>query len=142
MERAYVTEAATNLPFDLATAVTHLSNCAPCIARLIQEAVPFEPEIDHTQAPYQALMDAIASQSISGKAAATIYARIKALSANGATPSPQEMLQLKTKVLRKAGLSGAKIMAMNDLAQKYIDELVTTHKEADKLTDQELLERL
>ncbi len=142
MERAYVTEAATNLPFDLATAVTHLSNCDPCIARLIQEAVPFEPEIDHTQSPYQALMEAIAYQSISGKAAATIYARIKALSANGGPPTPQEMLQLKTKVLRKAGLSGAKILAMKDLAQKTIDGIVPTHEEAVKLSDEELVERL
>src|SRR6266481_6891071 len=142
MERAYVTEAATNLPFDLATAVTHLSNCDPCIARLIQEAVPFEPEIDHTQSPYQALMEAIAYQSISGKAAATIYARIKALSANGGPPTPQEMLQLKTKVLRKAGLSGAKILAMKDLAQKTLDGIVPTHEEAMELSDDELVERL
>src|SRR6266436_6420467 len=142
MERAYVTEAATNLPFDLATAVTHLSNCDPCIARLIQEAVPFEPEIDHTQSPYQALMEAIAYQSISGKAAATIYARIKALSANGGPPTPQEMLNLKTQTLRRAGLSGAKILAMKDLAQKTIDGIVPTLEQAEKLSDEELVERL
>jgi 3-methyladenine DNA glycosylase/8-oxoguanine DNA glycosylase len=130
------------LPFDLAAAVTHLSNCDPRIARLVQEVIPFDPEIDHTQSPYQALLESIAYQSISGKAAATIYARIKALSADGGPPTPQEMLQLKTKALRKAGLSGAKILAMKDLAQKTVDGIVPTHEEALKLTDEELVERL
>jgi DNA-3-methyladenine glycosylase II len=130
------------LPFDLAAAVAHLSNCDPRIARLIQEVIPFDPEIDHTQSPYEALLESIAYQSISGKAAATIFTRIKSLSATGGPPTPQEMLQLKTKALRKAGLSGAKILAMKDLAQKTIDGIVPTHEQALKLSDDELVERL
>jgi DNA-3-methyladenine glycosylase II len=133
---------ASALPFDLAAAVNHLSNCDPCIARLVQEAIPFEPEIDHTQSPYEALLESIAYQSISGKAAATIYARIKALSANGGSPTPEEVLKLKTQALRKAGLSGAKILAMKDLAQKTIDGIVPTHEEALELSDEELVKRL
>ena len=132
----------SELPFDLATAVAHLSNCDPCIARLIEEVVPFNPEIDPSQSPYQALLEAIAYQSISGKAAATIYARVKALSAAGGPPTPQEILKLKKPALRKAGLSGAKILAMKDLAQKTIDGIVPTHDEALKLSDEELVERL
>ena len=130
------------LPFDLEAAVAHLSNCDPCISRLVQEAVPFDPNIDHSQSPYESLLESIAYQSISGKAAATIYARIKALSATGRPPTPREMLQLKTKALRKAGLSGAKILAMKDLAQKTIDGIVPTHEEALELSDDELVERL
>jgi 3-methyladenine DNA glycosylase/8-oxoguanine DNA glycosylase len=130
------------LPFDLAAAVAHLSNCDPCIARLVQQVIPFDPNIDHTQSPYEALLESIAYQSISGKAAATIYARVKALSANGGPPTPQEMLKLKTKALRKAGLSGAKILAMKDLAQKTLGGIVPTHEEALKLSDDELVERL
>jgi len=137
-----VTETSLVLPFDLSAAVAHLSNCDPCIARLVQEAVAFDPNIDHNQSPYESLLEAIAYQSISGKAAATIYARIKALSANGGPPTPQEMLNLKTQTLRKAGLSGAKILAMKDLAQKTIDGIVPTHEEALKLSDDELVERL
>jgi len=134
--------AVPKLPFDLAAAVTHLSNCDPCIARLVQEVAAFDPNIDHTQSPYEALLESIAYQSISGKAAATIFARIKALSPSGRVPTPQEILQLKTKALRKAGLSGAKIRAMKDLAQKTIDGIVPTHEEALKLSDEELVERL
>jgi DNA-3-methyladenine glycosylase II len=130
-----VTETSLVLPFDLSAAVAHLSNCDPCIARLVQEAVAFDPNIDHNQSPYESLLEAIAYQSISGKAAATIYARIKALSANGGPPTPQEMLNLKTQTLRKAGLSGAKILAMKDLARKTIDGIVPSHEEALKLVE-------
>ena len=132
----------TLLPFDLALATAHLSASDPCLAKLIAELIPFEPGIDHNQSPYEALMEAIAYQSISGKAAATIFARIKALSASGGVPTPEELLNLKTRQLRKAGLSGAKILSMKDLAQKTIDGIVPTHDEALKLSDEELVERL
>src|SRR6478736_5425005 len=111
----------TILPFDLAAATAHLSACDPCLENLIAELIPFEPEIDHEQSPYEALMEAIAYQSISGKAAATIFARIKALSAAGGVPTPEEMLKLNKHKLRQAGLSGAKILSMKDLAQKTME---------------------
>ena len=130
------------LPFDLPAATTHLSSCDPCLAKLIAELPPFEPEIDHAQSPYEALLEAIAYQSISGKAAATIFARIKALSSAAGAPTPEEMLQLSRPKLRKAGLSGAKILAMKDLAKKTLEGIVPTHDQALQLSDRELVERL
>src|ERR1700740_3182092 len=114
----------TSLPFDLAAATAHLSETDPRLAKLIAELIPFEPEIDHDQSPYEALLEAIAYQSISGKAAATIYGRVKALSSTGRAPTPQEMLKLRKQALRKAGLSGAKAVAMKDLAKKTIEGVV------------------
>jgi 3-methyladenine DNA glycosylase/8-oxoguanine DNA glycosylase len=87
-------------------------------------------------------MESITYQSISGKAAATIFARIKALGSNGRAPTPQEMLKLRPQKLRKAGLSGAKVLAMKDLAQKTVDGVVPTLEEAQKMSDEELVERL
>jgi DNA-3-methyladenine glycosylase II len=52
------------------------------------------------------------------------------------------MLKLRKPVLRKAGLSGAKILAMKDLAQKTIEGIVPSFEEAVKLSDEELVERL
>jgi 3-methyladenine DNA glycosylase/8-oxoguanine DNA glycosylase len=132
----------TALGFDLGAATAHLAACDPCLAKLIEELIPFEPEIDHAQSPYEALMEAIAYQSISGKAAATIFGRIKALSAHSGVPTPEEMLKLNERQLRKAGLSGAKILSMKDLAQKTIEGIVPTHDEALKLSDEELVQRL
>ena len=128
--------------FDLAAATRHLAERDERLKQLIAETLPFQMDQDPLQSPYEALLEAIAYQSISGKAAATIYARVKALSASGKTPTPQEILKFKKPALRKAGLSGAKILAMKDLAQKTIDGIVPTYDEALKLSDDELVERL
>jgi DNA-3-methyladenine glycosylase II len=131
-----------NLAFDLAEAVRHLSEQDETLRGLITELAPFQIDVADAQSPYEVLLESIVYQSISGKAAATIFGRIKALGTDGRPPTPQQMLKLPPRKLRKAGLSGAKVLAMNDLAQKALDGIVPTHDEALKLTDDELVERL
>jgi DNA-3-methyladenine glycosylase II len=130
------------VPFDLHIAKAALAAKDERLARLIEETVEFQIEMESMDSPYEALMESIAYQSISGKAAATIFARIKALGKNSRPPTPEEMLKLRPQKLRKAGLSGAKVLAMKDLAQKTIDGVVPTMDEAQKLSDEELVERL
>ena len=114
----------------------------PRLAPLIQETEEFRIEADGSDSPYEILLECIAYHSISGKAAATIFGRIKALGSDGRPPSPEQMLKLRKPVLRKAGLSGAKVLAMKDLAQKTIDGVVPTLEQAERLSDEELVERL
>jgi DNA-3-methyladenine glycosylase II len=52
------------------------------------------------------------------------------------------MLKLRKQTLRKAGLSGAKVLAMKDLAAKTIQGIVPTREDACKMSDEELVERL
>jgi DNA-3-methyladenine glycosylase II len=130
------------VPFDLADACQHLAQRDLALAELIEKTAAFQMDEDPLQSPYEALLEAIAYQSISGKAAATIYGRIKALSGNGRAPSPEQMLKLRTLKLRKAGLSGAKALAMKDLAKKTIKGVVPTLEQAHKLSDEELVKRL
>jgi DNA-3-methyladenine glycosylase II len=132
----------SKLSFDLAAAVSHLCAKDDRIAELVAKTAQFQTHFDAAQSPYEVLMESIAYQSISGKAAATIYGRVKALGSNGRPPSPQEMLKLRTSALRKAGLSGAKVLAMKDLAQKTIDGVVPTREEACQMSDDELVKRL
>src|SRR5438445_2325545 len=98
-----------SLPFDLAEATRHHSAADPKLAALIAETAQFQTDMDAAQSPYEALLESIAYQSISGKAAATIFARIKALSGNGRPPSPEQMLKLRPPTLHKADLSGSTI---------------------------------
>src|SRR6267143_160283 len=137
-----MTTQTSRLPFDLPVAMNHLTAKDEKLAELITATLPFQMDADPLQSPYEALLESIAYQSISGKAAATIFGRVKALSATGRAPTPQEMLKLRKPVLRKAGLSGAKILAMKDLAQKTIDGIVPSLEQAEKLSDDELVERL
>src|ERR1700738_4109628 len=131
-----------SLPFDLAAATRHLSAADEKLASLIAETAQFQTDGDVAQSPYEALLESIAYQSISGKAAATIFARIKALGSQGRPPSPEQMLKRRPSALRKAGLSGAKVLAMKDLARKTIDGIVPTREQAEKMSDAELVERL
>ncbi len=129
-------------PFDLRLAMDTLAAKDAQLAPLIKEAQEFRVETDGTESPYEVLLESIAYQSISGKAAATIFARVRALGVNGRPPSPEEMLKLRKPVLRKAGLSGAKIVAMKDLARKTLSGVVPSHDQAERLSDEELVERL
>src|SRR5258708_3891360 len=131
-----------NLAFDLDYAVRHLSERDETLRALIAETVPFRIDVADAQSPYEVLMESIVYQSISGKAAATIFARIKALGSDGRPPSPEQMLKIPAMKLRKAGLSGAKVLAMKDLAKKPLSRNVPTHEEPLKLSHQGLVELL
>jgi 3-methyladenine DNA glycosylase/8-oxoguanine DNA glycosylase len=137
-----VTETSAVLSFDLAEATKYLAERDEPLKRLIEETTPFQIDIADAQSPYEVLLESIAYQSISGKAAATIFGRIKALGSNGRPPSPEQMLKLRKPVLRKAGLSGAKVLAMKDLASKTLAGVVPTLEQASAMSDEELVERL
>ena len=137
-----MTETDYQLPFDMRVAIEHLSACDPLLAKVMQGAEEFRLRSDEGESPYEVLLSSITYQSISGKAAATIYARIKALGSGGRAPTPHEMIRLRKSTLRKAGLSGAKIVAMKDLARKTIEGVVPSHDEALKISDEELVARL
>src|SRR3989442_9384165 len=130
------------LSFDLAAAVKSLAERDERLKRLIDETPTFQLESEETRSPYEALLESIAYQSISGKAAATIFGRIKALGGNGRAPTPAGMLKLRKSVLRKAGLSGAKILAMKDLARKTLAGVVPSLEQAHEMSHEELVERL
>jgi len=130
------------LPFDHVAAHEFLSRTDKRLARVIERTGEFQFKLDECESVYESLLEAIAYQSISGKAAATIFARIKALGANGICPTPQEILRARPQTLRKAGLSGAKVQAMKDLAKRTVEGVVPTLADAHKMSDEELVERL
>jgi DNA-3-methyladenine glycosylase II len=134
--------AVMTLPFDLEEAVKHLCGCDEQLKKLAAELRPFAIDLQNTHSPYEVLIRSICYQSISGKAAATIYGRIKALGENGHPPTPEKMLKMPVAKLRKAGLSAAKAASMKDLAKKAVAGIVPTHEEALKLSDEELVKRL
>jgi DNA-3-methyladenine glycosylase II len=132
----------TSLPFDLEAATRYLAERDEPLRALIAETRGFEIDVLEDLSPYEALLQSIAYQSISGKAAATIFSRVKALGCDGRPPTPEEMLRLRTPTLRKAGLSAAKVLAMKDLARKTIDGIVPSLEQAETMSDDELVERL
>lgn len=92
---------------------------------------------------YAALAEAIVSQQLSGRAAATIYGRVCALcpGARGG-PRPEQILATSDEALRGAGLSRAKLLALRDLAERSLAGDVPSLAQARRLSDEALIERL
>ena len=129
-------------PFDLAAACKHVSKRDRTLGRIIREVGPCGLEIAARQSPYEALAESIVYQQLSGRAAATIYARFCGLYGSRRCPRPQAVLDTEVARLRTAGLSRTKARALRDLAAKALDGTVPTRARTEKLSDEDLVERL
>jgi DNA-3-methyladenine glycosylase II len=87
------------------------------------------------------LVEAIVSQQLSTRAAATIYGRLRALLPDGCTPTPEALLELSDDALRGAGLSRQKLGYMRDLSRKMLDRSINTAGLRD-MSDDEIVAEL
>jgi len=85
------------------------------------------------------LVDAIVSQQLSGKAAATIFGRVK--EGLGGEVAPEKILSTPDSKFRGWGLSRQKTSYLKDLAQKAKKEEIKI-KNLDKLPDEEVIKEL
>jgi len=92
--------------------------------------------------PFDALAESIAYQQLNGKAAATIWGRVRALYPRKKYLDPKLVLATPDEKLRAAGLSRSKVAALKDLAAKTIDGTVPSARALAKMTDEEIIERL
>jgi len=135
-------------------AVAHLSRVDRKLGKIIAKAGPCGLQPETTQSLFESLMEAIIYQQLHGKAAATITARVKALfpeephriktrhGVQAGFPSPEQVLAATPELLRSAGLSQNKMLAIRDLAAKALDGTVPTVREAQKMSDDALVEHL
>lgn len=121
----------------------HLAASDPRFAELIARAKPFLPRADVPVRPFDALAESIAYQQLSGKAAATIWSRVRALYGKRKWLDPKQVLATPDEKLRACGLSRAKTAALKDLAAKTLDGTVPrTGIALAALSDEEIIERL
>jgi DNA-3-methyladenine glycosylase II len=92
--------------------------------------------------PFDALAESIAYQQLSGKAAATIFGRVRALYPGRKWLDPEQLLATPDDTLRAAGLSRAKTAALKDLAAKTIDGTVPSGRALIRMSDDEIITRL
>ena len=131
------------LGFDPDTAVAHLRARDARLARLMDRVGPFRLQLKQTSSLFLALAEAIVYQQLTGKAAATIFARVRALfprAHEGFTP--EQILRVSDERLRAAGLSQGKLLALRDLARRSAAGEIPTLAQASTLSDDELIDRL
>lgn len=129
------------LPFDVNLACEHIRAKDKTLAKFIDRVGPCWLEVHHMNNCYESLMESIVYQQLTGKAAATIMGRVKALFGDK-FPNPKEVLETDDAVFRGAGLSGAKTAAIKDLSAKTLEGLVPNIVDLDSLSDEEIVELL
>ena len=139
---------------DHTAAIAHLASVDKKLAKIIAKAGPCKLQPEETQSLFESLMEAIVYQQLHGKAAATILERVKALfpenmrrvrtrhGEGAGFPSPEQLLAATPELLRSAGLSQNKMLAIRDLAAKALDGTVPTVRAAQKMSDDALVEHL
>src|SRR6266481_1178379 len=133
--------AKTHFPVDAEHVMRELSRVDRRLAKVIRRVGIFPTKRQKPQHPFESLLQSIVYQQLAGKAAATIFGRVKALGASGFV-TPQEILLLDETKLRGAGLSRQKIAAVKDLAAKTLDGTVPPLNRLRRMSEVEIHERL
>jgi DNA-3-methyladenine glycosylase II len=110
--------------------------------RLIGEHGTFVLTPDRRRSPFEALVRAVAHQQLNGTAAQSILRRFRALFPASRFPTPQQLLALSEETLRGVGFSRAKIASLRDIAEKTISGVVPNSRQIQRMTDDEIVERL
>jgi DNA-3-methyladenine glycosylase II len=119
----------------------HLSAADPVMSRLIEERGPLSITASPQDDYFFTVLEAIASQQLSSKVAATIINRIRALVPGQETPTAEQIFVLPDQALRDVGLSWAKVSYIKDLARRVVSgELDLVH--VSEMGDEEIINEL
>lgn len=126
--------------YDPEQAIEFLASADSKLGRFI-ERVPFSMEIRAMHNPFESLARNIIYQQLHGNAAAAIHQRVRDLYGKRRL-RPQDIINTPDEILRSAGLSTAKTVAIKDLAAKTLDGTVPTLARLRRMEDEEIIERL
>jgi DNA-3-methyladenine glycosylase II len=118
-------------------AIAHLRKADPVLGGLIAKVGPYQ--LTTREPNFETLCRSIVYQQVSGKAAATIFARLA--KAVGRRFSARALLSLTPAELRACGLSQQKASYVRDLAQRVVSRQLDFRK-LRALSDEEVIERL
>jgi DNA-3-methyladenine glycosylase II len=123
-------------------ALAHLCAVDPRLAKVIEAVGECGLVPDAKRSPFESLVRAIANQQLSGKAAATILGRFIALFPGRKFPRPEDVVVLNDSILTGVGFSRAKVSYIKAIAAGAMDGRIPSRKEIQKLSDEEIIERL
>jgi DNA-3-methyladenine glycosylase II len=115
-------------------ATIHLRQCDPILAKIIERIGPYE--LAAREPTFETLARSITFQQLSGKAAATIFQRVRR--ATGRRFTAAAFLRLTPEQLRVCGLSRQKIASLTDLATRVAARSINFRK-LHTLEDEEII---
>ena len=122
-------------------ALTRLRKADPELARVIDRVGPCRMQVGQGRTSLEALVRSIVYQQLSGKAAATIFSRFRALFAEATFPEAEAILAVHHARMRKAGISRGKQKAIRDLCRHVATGRLPLH-DVHELPDDDLVARL
>lgn len=128
-------------PFEPGEATRALTLADAELGELIARVGPFSLEPKPTRSTFEALARSIVFQQLSGKAASTIWGRVEAAHPQGRL-APEALLALSDATLRSAGLSGAKLRALRDLATRTVGGEIPTPAKLRTMDEEAIVETL
>ncbi len=105
----------------------HLMRRDPRLGAVIKRVGRCRLPDTRTRHPFAALVRAILSQQLSGKAADTIHGRVVALVGGADHLTPERLLAADPAAIRAAGVSGPKIWYIRDLSERVVDGRLDLH---------------
>jgi DNA-3-methyladenine glycosylase II len=118
-------------------AIAHLRKADPVLARVIKAVGPYK--LVRREPTIETLCRSIVYQQVSGKAAATIFARFK--KAVGRRFSAKNILKLSPEELRACGLSKQKVSYLRDLAERTVRKEIDFRR-LSSMSDEEVIQHL
>jgi DNA-3-methyladenine glycosylase II len=118
-------------------AIDHLKQADPVLAGIIEAVGPFC--LVRREPTFETLVRSITSQQVSTKAAASVFAKLKA--AVGPRFTAKAVLRVTPEELRACGLSSQKTSYVRDLAEK-VDSRQINFKKLAVQSDEEIIETL
>jgi DNA-3-methyladenine glycosylase II len=147
IQNFYITEMKNSRRHNL-SADNWISRIDAIVDYLVDKDISLKPLVERFGTPsirgekdyFTSLVRAIVHQQLSGKAAGTIYRRLKSLFPNGEM-SPSTMLKIKHEQLRTVGLSMSKTLYIKELAKTFVSNLIPTNNFSN-MTDSEISDEL
>lgn len=125
-----------------APATEHLLRVDARLARVIRKVGPCPLKPQRGIQPWQALVRSVAYQQLNGTAASTIFRRFLALFPDTDFPKPEQICAASAATLRSAGLSRAKVAAIQDIARHAATGQIPERRAMARLSDAEIVQRL
>ena len=123
-------------------ALRFLRRSDPVMAQLIRQAGPFSVNPERGVGPYEALVQAVAHQQLTGKAARTILSRFYALYGADCCPEPARLVDTPDEALRGCGFSRAKAASLKDIAARTLDGTIPPRRALARMRNETIIERL
>jgi DNA-3-methyladenine glycosylase II len=126
----------------MSEALRHLRRVDPVMAQLIRRAGPYAVKAVRGAGAYEALVEAVAHQQLTGKAARTILGRFYALYGIDCCPEPSRLVGTPDDALRGCGFSRAKTASIKDIATRSLDGTIPPRRALARMKDEAIIERL